>query len=123
MGKQDKYAPRIRYHYETLPEARLHPAHGVWGGINGQGELEICFYNESERLPPYIEQSIEPDGTLGPEMYLDQDGVRHIQRTIHSKIVMNYQSAVALRDWLQDRVAEMEADGAGLIDFNPGIEQ
>ena len=39
-----QYPSRIRYEYEQDPETRLQYTHGVWGGINPQGEIEISFY-------------------------------------------------------------------------------
>ena len=48
---QSKFPARIRYEYEQDPAARLQYAHGVWGGINPQGEIEINFYLESDKLP------------------------------------------------------------------------
>ena len=41
---QSKFPARIRYEYEQDPAARLQYAHGVWGGINPQGEIEIDVY-------------------------------------------------------------------------------
>lgn len=57
---QSKFPARIRYEYEQDPAARLQYAHGVWGGINPQGEIEINFYLESDKLPPFSERQVEP---------------------------------------------------------------
>ena len=51
-----QYPSRIRYEYEQDPETRLQYTHGVWGGINPQGEIEISFYLESDKMPPYSER-------------------------------------------------------------------
>lgn len=123
MGLKSSFAPRIRYHYEKLPETRLNPAHGVWGGVNGQGDLEVCFYSESDELPTCSEQTLEPDGTLGPEIHAQTENARNITRTVHTRVVMNYHTARAVLEWLEDRVSEMEAEGVDLMDFNSGIEQ
>ena len=40
MNKNDAPPSKIRYKYEMAPEARLQTAHGVWGGINPQGEIK-----------------------------------------------------------------------------------
>lgn len=55
-----QYPSRIRYEYEQDPETRLQYTHGVWGGINPQGEIEISFYLESDKMPPYSERIIAP---------------------------------------------------------------
>ena len=48
MNKNDAPPSKIRYKYEMASEARLQTAHGVWGGINPQGEIEMNFYHESD---------------------------------------------------------------------------
>ena len=63
-----QYPSRIRYEYEQDPETRLQYTHGVWGGINPQGEIEISFYLESDKMPPYSERIIAPDGSFGHEI-------------------------------------------------------
>ena len=70
-----QYPSRIRYEYEQDPETRLQYTHGVWGGINPQGEIEISFYLESDKMPPYSERIIAPDGSFGHEIapYNDEE--------------------------------------------------
>ena len=69
MNKNDAPPAKIRYKYEMAPEARLQTAHGVWGGINPQGEIEMNFYHESDCLPAYSERLITPDGSIGAVFY------------------------------------------------------
>ena len=61
-----QYPSRIRYEYEQDPETRLQYTHGVWGGINPQGEIEISFYLESDKMPPYSERIIAASATKSP---------------------------------------------------------
>ena len=88
-----QYPSRIRYEYEQDPETRLQYTHGVWGGINPQGEIEISFYLESDKMPPYSERIIAPDGSFGHEIAPYNDEERTITRHIHSRVVMNYHTA------------------------------
>lgn len=99
---------RVRYEYEIEPETRLRVAHGVWGGINPQGEVEISFYTESDKMPPYSECIVSPDGSFGPEMAPFNEDQRTVVRQIHSKIVLNYNTARALLEWLEDKVNILE---------------
>jgi len=107
---QEKYPARIRYEYEHAPEARLQYAHGVWGGINPQGEIEINFYVEGDRMPAFSERLIAPDGSFGHEMAPSDDNVRTIVRRVHSKVIVSYQTARALLDWLEDKVDALDAE-------------
>ena len=108
-----QYPSRIRYEYEQDPETRLQYTHGVWGGINPQGEIEISFYLESDKMPPYSERIIAPDGSFGHEIAPYNDEERTITRHIHSRVVMNYHTARAMLEWLENYVAPLEAEEGG----------
>lgn len=105
---QEKNLLRIRYEYEQSPETRLHYTHGVWGGINPQGEIELNFYTESDKLPPYSERIIAPDGSFGHEMAPHEDNLKIVVRRIHSKLLLNYHTAQAVLEWLQDKIETLE---------------
>lgn len=118
------YPDRICYHYDQEEGMRLRPAHGVWGGINPHGELEICFYEESDMPPKTSEMLIGPDGTPGAEQVAMQDDARHISRHIHTRLLLNYDTARAVADWLEERLGELESDGQGpVFDLNSGPQQ
>lgn len=120
----DKLPERIRYHYQSDPCATLKVAHGVWGGVNPHGEIEICFYHESDIPPETSEQALGPDGAIGPERACGDGSSRNISRHIHTRILVNYNTARALLDWLEERVSELDAEGTpDIYDFNGGIQQ
>ncbi|MBD5553255.1 MAG: hypothetical protein HDQ44_02850, partial [Desulfovibrio sp.] len=103
MDNQE-YTERIQYHYSQADNLPLHVAHGVWGGVNPHGEIEISFYNESDIPPSLTEQAIAADGTPGPERICQTDSGRHISRHIHSRILVNYNTARAMLEWLEERL-------------------
>lgn len=124
MNKPNAHPAKIRYRYNMDKEARLQTAHGVWGGINPQGEIEMNFYHESDSLPAFSEQLVAPDGSIGHEMVPGEDDVRDVTRCIHSRILLNYHTARAVLDWLEDRVAALEEEGAsGMYEADLDIEQ
>ncbi len=110
MDKKEPTTAKIRYHYEILPNSRLHSAHGVWGGINSQGEIEINFYLESDRLPTCSEQLLAPDGSLGEEIFPQEEDVHEVTRQIHSRVLLNYHTAKAIQEWLQERLTMLEEE-------------
>ena len=122
---QDKDPLRIRYEYEQDPEARLHYAHGVWGGINPQGEVELNFYTESDKLPLYSERIIAADGSLGHEMAPYDENLKVVTRRIHTKLILNYHTARAVLEWLEDKVDTLEVEGEGpmLFEEDGGFHQ
>ena len=106
----DNYAGplRVRYEYKQDESAQLKYAHGVWGGINSQGEIEMNFYVESDALPAWSERAIEPDGGLGPEITPQDDRQKNIIRHIHTKLVLNYHTARAIQEWLESHLEILE---------------
>lgn len=118
----DKAPYRVRYEYVVEPESRLRYAHGVWGGINPQGEVEISFYVESDKMPPYSECLVAPDGTFGHEVAPFDEEQRTVVRHVHSKVVLNYHTARAMLEWLEDKVniLEGEEEGAAPMRFEGG---
>ncbi|MBQ9406071.1 MAG: hypothetical protein IJU37_04935 [Desulfovibrio sp.] len=111
MKNHDEAPTKIRYQYQMDGHARLETAHGVWGGINPQGEIEMNFYYESDALPAYSEQIIAPDGSLGHEILPEEQDTRVVNRYIHSRVLLNYHTARALLEWLEDQVAVLEEEG------------
>lgn len=108
--KDEKSPVRIRYEYDQNPETRMHYAHGVWGGINPQGEIEMNFYTESDKLPEYSERLLSADGSFGHESTPQDDNQKVVLRTIHSKLLLNYHIARSIIDWLQEKVDMLETE-------------
>jgi hypothetical protein len=108
---QEKQPLRIRYEYVQSPEARLRYAHGLIGGINSQGEVEMNFYTESDKLPAYSECILAPDGSLGHEMAPPDGEVKQVARFIHSRVILNYYAAKDLAEWLEEQISALEAEG------------
>ena len=106
MNKANAHPAKIRYRYKMDDEARLQTAHGVWGGINPQGEIEMNFYNESDSLPAFSEQLVAPDGSIGHEMIPGEENAREVTRCIHSRILLNYHTARAVLDEVRGAVSD-----------------
>lgn len=126
MSQDPTFPHKIRYEYAVDPQARLNLTHGVWGGINPQGEIEMNFYLESDKVPAFSERFVAPDGSLGHEMIPVDEEVRVISRQIHSKIVFNYHTARAMLDWLEEKIDLLEAeDGSSplLYEGDSSVEQ
>ena len=111
MGKDERTPVRMRYEYDKSEETRLQYAHGVWGGINPQGEIELNFYTESDKMPAFSERLIAADGSLGHEIAPYDETLKVITRHIHSRILLNYHTARAVLDWLAEKVETIENEG------------
>ena len=126
QNKDNNFPGKIRYEYQQDPDARIQYAHGVWGGINPQGEIEVNFYLESDKMPPYSERLIAADGSFGHEIAPYDEDLRVVARTIHSRVILNYHTARAVLEWLEDKLnmLDMEEGTAPIIyEGDSGIEQ
>ena len=122
MSNQPELPKKIRYKYVMDDSVRMSTAHGVWGGINPQGEIELNFYEESDSLPQWSECLVAPAGSLGPEM-MDEENleVREVVRRINTRVLLNYNTARAVLEWLEDRVAALEMDESGMAVYPRNI--
>ena len=126
QNNDNKFPSKVRYEYQQDPGVRIQYAHGVWGGINPQGEIEVSFYLESDKMPPYSERLVAPDGSFGHEVVPHDEDLRTVTGTIHSRVILNYHTARAVLEWLEDKldILDMEEGSAPLIyEGDSGIEQ
>ena len=126
QSNDNNFPGKIRYEYQQDPNTRIHYAHGVWGGINPQGEIEVNFYLESDTMPPYSERLVAPDGSFGHEIIPYDEELRTVTRTIHSRVILNYHTARAVLEWLEDKLdmLDMEEGATPIIyEGESGIEQ
>lgn len=112
---EGKFPDKLRYEYRCPEGQRPFYAHGVWGGVNPHGEIEMNFYMESDELPGYSERAVLPDGSVGPEMVAGEQGGRDgltktVVRDVGGRVVMNYRTAKAVLGWLEEKVAAMELE-------------
>lgn len=105
---KEKGPLRIRYEYEQDKNATLHYAHGVWGGINSQGEIELNFYTENDKLPQFSERIVAADGSLGHEISPFDESLKIVNRHVHTRLLLNYDTARAVFDWLDDKLTALE---------------
>ena len=124
MKKRPELPTRLHYLYRIEPGVHLNTVHGIWGGINGQGEIEVNFYTESTKLPEYSEQIVSPDGTLQHEIMPTSD-THYIVRNISNRLLLNAQTAQAFIEWLEERLNELDmevgSDSNNKV-FNPGSD-
>lgn len=109
--KKTQLPNKIRYEYQEEKNLSMQYAHGVWGGINPQGEIEINFYAEQDKIPLHSERYLRQDGTFGAEMTYLEDDMRVIQRKINAKVLLSAQTAKAFLNWLTEKVELLENSG------------
>lgn len=117
---------KIKYEYKTAKDCPTVYSHGVWGGINQYGEIEMNVYAESDKLPEFSECALNPDGTPGPEISSQDEHTKEVTRTIHAKVLLNYHTARAVIEWLEEKIQTLELEapeGLFPMDDNNGLSQ
>ena len=106
--KADFPSIKIKYEFQQDKSVKAKYTHGVWGGINPHGELEMNFYTEYDKLPLSTECELSPEGIISPEDEgLDRD-VKYFVRDIHSKVLMNVATARGIMEWIGEQLEMME---------------
>ena len=102
MSTNDNEKKEITFRYLIPDDLKDCYINGVWGMVSPKGEVNMHLY--SERLPiPNTETHIITNGKLEPiptERKIGGDVVRLIQ----SSVVMDIQTAIALQQWLGERI-------------------
>lgn len=81
--------------FETDPEYRLHPVHGVWGGVSPTGDVIADLY--VERLLPPEEITLEVETNVAREV--DRKGERRVRRLL-AGLSLRPDIAYAVGMWL-----------------------
>ncbi|MBQ1539127.1 MAG: hypothetical protein K6C33_04090 [Desulfovibrio sp.] len=111
----DDHVTKYILKFRRDPDLPLPLVHGVFGGVNPMGEIELNFFAESEDLPDRVERLVSnADGAvLNEEIISGDPEARHVTRTIVSRIVVTYATAQAIRTWLDEQIKVMEDIAAG----------
>ncbi|MGE4296581.1 MAG: hypothetical protein AB7E47_01010 [Desulfovibrionaceae bacterium] len=125
MADMPKLPNKVVYEYSVPDDLHTAYAHGVWGGVNPHGEIELSFYTESDKIPLFAQRAILPDGSLGPEVTELGEDRKIIVREVKAKVLLNYHAAKAVIAWLEEKVRalEMESDHPHLFMDDAGPEQ
>ena len=111
----DDHVTKYILKFRRDPDLPLPLVHGVFGGVNPMGEIELNFFAESEDLPDRVERLVSnADGAvLNEEIISGDPEARNVTRTIVSRIVVTYATAQAIRTWLDEQIKVMEDIAAG----------
>lgn len=66
------------------------------------------FWSERFPIPKQVVYVLNSDGTLGDEVKSERQARTAIVREVDAGVVMNLETVRAFRDWLNDRIAEVE---------------
>lgn len=108
MPKKKKKTDTIQFKYKYVIPENLRDLYvnGLFGGITPRNEVHIHFYNERHPIPNWISCKVDNQGIIGK--VVDHDIGGDAVRMVQASIVMDFSTAIAMRDWLNDRIAYLE---------------
>jgi hypothetical protein len=84
-------------------------ANGAYGGITTKGEMVINFFLERTGLPYFETFELKEGGEIGDMIGRDPERMPpNIVRFVSTGVVLNYESAKTIRDWLDRHLAQLE---------------
>ena len=102
--------PELKFKYVFADNYNPVYVNGAHGGLTPRGELVVNFYLERLGLPEAIIHEINPNGSLGGEIGQEpSDANNSLVRFIDAGIVLNFENAKAIHNWLGERLKEMES--------------
>ena len=85
------------------------PFHGVLGGVNHAGEIEMNFFTECDALPEPRNLMVTENGEImSEETERYENEPRHIVRTINCRTVLTQEQAKMLCSWLMKEITALE---------------
>jgi len=113
--------PEITFKYIFNKDYNPLYVNGAHGGISPRGEIVMNFYLERPALPYSITHEINGNGTIGAEIAAEPEDFKNsLVRHVENGVVMNYQSARDLHNWLGERLREIETLEQAKISQPPG---
>lgn len=105
----------LQFHFEKSKVFRVIHVDGAAGGISpGNRNIHMAVFSERAPLPRSVVHNVSA-GVLGPEIEGRRTGKQGIFREVEADLVMSLEVAVAMRDWLTERINESAVLASGLI--------
>lgn len=101
----------VEFHFIKASGFRVVHADGAWGGVGPRGAIQIAFYSERFPIPQQVTQAVDAQGVLGDE--ISREGKGGVVREVEVEVIMDVDTAVAVRSWLDDKIAAARARGLG----------
>lgn len=109
MGKQPS-EKKIKFKYVIPEDLRDYYINGAWGGVTPRNEIQMHLYSERIPLPLSMVHEVKPDGTLHDKGEVKTGG--DVVRLVQASLMMNVSTAIALRNWLDDKIKFIQKQNA-----------
>ncbi len=123
MPPEPPNAPRksLTFDYVYAKDHRTVPCSGVFGGLTPLDGLFLAVYSEHIPVPQRVVHGLNPDGTLGAET--SRTAPCDLSREVHVTLMLDAGAVVSLRDWLTDKIAQLEKRKAKRIEMKGSAKE
>lgn len=98
--------PRVKFTYSKSSYFRVIKVDGAWGGISPSGDIVMSTYNERAPIPDVQEFNITAEGKLN--LVTQETTSQGIMREVEVAMSMRPEAALAMANWLLDKVRQIE---------------
>ncbi len=98
---------RIKFDYIKSNYFRAIHVDGVFGGTSPSGLIRMSVWNERWPIPKQTISELKEDGSVGREIREERISRDAIVREIETDLVMDVETAVKIRNWLDDKVKNL----------------
>ena len=100
---------KIEFKYEHSDNYIPHYISGVYGGITPRRTIIANFFLERQLIPESEVNEITEDGKVGNLVEKKpQVEIPTVVRYIPTGIIMDYDTAIAIHDWLEKKIKSLE---------------
>lgn len=96
----------VTFYFIKSPQHQEVLVDGAFGGVTPQGRVAMTVYSERGPVPTAVHHELK-NGVLGPELPDTREGKKGYVRIAHSTLYLDYAQAVAVRDWLDQKITEL----------------
>ena len=112
MGKKKEVPSKLKFKYLFKEDYNPVYVNGAHGGISTRGEIVINFYLERHGVPYSQTHEFKSDGYLGKEIEREpKDYHTKMIRYVENGIILNYENAIQIRDFLNKHIKDLEKIG------------
>jgi len=80
---------------------------GCWGGVTPRKEIYLHLFSERHPIPKSVTHKVNKETmSLGKEIEKEEGG--NILRLIQASVVMDLSTAIAIRDWIDDKIKAVQ---------------
>ena len=107
-AKKSRKKSTVDFHYIKGPDFRSIHVDGAIGGLTTKGFLHIAMFAERAAIPQHTSFNVLPNGSLGDEILDKRESLDGVVRQMEVDLIINEQTALDLRAWLDERIEEFE---------------